>query len=594
MVRKIAVVFSIFLAGLWTLSGCSKSSSPVSPRASGGIKVSLPVGAIKAQLKSQNIVSNGSGYVTVKYRISPKGGGAVIKGALNVDLSSGDNPTLVASLPNTGKYLVAVEVFESYNETRLGTLKAKAGKASVLLATSATNQVTDAYPILLGAQEVDVQGATALSLKLGRLDMDCYRGSVNNGDGSYGFQFDRCANDYGSDMDMGVGENGALVNQHDGGNFIAYLGQGDLLDFPQVPSETKYFTNSLDAKGGPVTLGDVFVVKSPTKPGMLVWMQIANMSFYDYGGGYIQADYGFIFRTNDDGYDHYRFDMTGYGQMNCNDAVNLEVSNFEGRRSWYGRMGGMDADASGNLYVADPDNRFIRIVDASGNTTDVGTKDLYNPIGVALGKMSPTTMFVLDTGVTQVQALDTSGNLLLSSPYLGGTPTGIATDQWGSVYVAFSGNSQFNGVVKYTSGLVNPVTLMGEWWPAYGAPGTLSTPAGLDVADNGDIYVADPNNGWVQVFDPSAAFKGYIQSLESPQDVCLDGQGGLWVTNTYRVMKFNAENLNVLLGFGYFYDSNGYGNAFNWPPRALAFGGSKLFAGYDNGDGTVYVDTFNY
>jgi len=594
MVRKIAVVFSIFLAGLWALSGCSKSSSPVSPRASGGVKLSLPVGAIKAQLKSQNIVSNGEGFVTIKYRISPKAGGAAIKGTLNVDLSNGDNPTLVASLPSTGKYLVAVEVFQAYGNRLVGAIKATASKASVLLATSATTEVTDAYPILLGAQEVDVQGATALSLKLGRLDMDCYSGDVNNGDGSYGYNFDRDENGYGSGYDLGVDDRGALINQNDGGNFIAYLGHGDLLDFPQVSSDTKYFTNSLDAKGGPVTLGDVFVVKSPTKPGMLVWMQVANMSFYDYGEGYIQADYGFIFRTNDEGYDHYRFDMTSYGQMNCNDAVFTAPTNYVGRQSWYGMMGGVDADAAGNLYVADPSNRFIRILDASGNTADVGTKDLNIPVNIALGKMSPTTMYVLDSGVSQIKAFDTAGNPITQVGYGWATPQGIATDQWGYVYVSFSGDSQFNGVIKYNPADWNPVTLMGESWPAYNVPGTLSTPAGLDVAANGDIYVADPNNNWVQIFDKDAAFKGRLQDLNEPLDVCLDGSGGLWVTDSYRVLKYNATTLNVSLGFVEFYDSaNNYYN-FTWTPRALAFGGSKLFTAYDNGDGTAYVDQFNY
>ena len=73
MVKKIGVVFGIFLAGLWVLSGCSKFSNPVTPRVSGGtVNMMLPVAAIKARVKAQNIVSLNTTLIHIKYHITPQ------------------------------------------------------------------------------------------------------------------------------------------------------------------------------------------------------------------------------------------------------------------------------------------------------------------------------------------------------------------------------------------------------------------------------------------------------------------------------------------------------------------------------------------
>jgi hypothetical protein len=234
MVRKIAVACVILLAGLGILSGCTKGSSPVSPR-TGNVNLSLPVAAIKAQIKAQNIVSSASATFEVRYNIVPQAGGSAVQGSLNVDLTSNDNPTLSAALPGIGKYLVAVEVFNLGGNSPVNPSLSKVKQIAGTNAVPMDSVTTARYPVLLGAGEVNVQSSMGITLKLGRLDTPCYKNQVrwtSSGEvGGVGYNFDQAMSpSLGQKIsDIEMDANGALVNGVDATKpFISYLGNGAL------------------------------------------------------------------------------------------------------------------------------------------------------------------------------------------------------------------------------------------------------------------------------------------------------------------------------------------------------------------------------
>jgi DNA-binding beta-propeller fold protein YncE len=216
---------------------------------------------------------------------------------------------------------------------------------------------------------------------------------------------------------------------------------------------------------------------------------------------------------------------------------------------------GVDVDPSGNIYVADTgDDQVLSFGPAGGSRWAIGTRGtkapgrFENPRDVAFhaGKV-----YVADTGYNRVQVLDaTDGHVLDVWTHRFGTIMGIsagvdgdgdplvlvsessshsirlhsltgvfidsvgsgpgtgagqlngvrdaATDAQGTIYAADYANSR---VAKFGPG--------GGWLGAWGVngtgPGQFKRPYGIDVDDNGEVYVADSNN-YVHRFTSGGAF----------------------------------------------------------------------------------------
>jgi hypothetical protein len=585
MVKRIAVAFSLLIVGVWGLSGCSKGASPVAPR-TGNIQLSFPVAAIKAQVKSQNIVGSYSDSVIVKYHIVPQAGGEAIDGSKTVILSNNDNPVLAAALPGVGKYLVSVEVFNLNGAAILYKGSAK------LSGQALTASTTDGTPILIGAEMIDVKESTSMSLRLGRLDTNCYQGYMNRCvtlTSGNGYSFDRSTGiaDDQADCDIAVDTTGALVNNAAPTQpFIAYLGNGDMLYFTQLPADGRWYTSSAAAKGAPVSVGDVFVVKALTKTDAYAWMQVD----YAYSDTY-NYEYGFVFRYNDDGDGYCRFDMTSNGQIYCNDAILYGASNFQERRRFYEQLNGLDVDAAGNRYVANPSTHLVHVVDASGNTTDVGVSELLNPVDLAVGKSGATSIYVLDLSAMQVKVLDATGTRLRSINLFNNFPKAIATDSWGYVYVSFQDYTTFNGVVKYdpaTGAGTSVVYNVGTT----GAASDLYAPRGMAVDGEGNLFVADDYYGRVQKYDKDGNLVRQITELSNPFDVALDGVGGLWVSENAKAVKFDATTGEALTGFMEWYDQDGNYCYFSGGYPWLACSGGSLYTLFYDGQSGSNLDQF--
>jgi hypothetical protein len=105
---------------------------------------------------------------------------------------------------------------------------------------------------------------------------------------------------------------------------VAYLGQGELVDFAYVPDDSRFFANSGDAKADagnstrPIQVGDVYCFKTHSVVGGFAWIKF-------YGSGvHTVDDPKFIYRINGNGFLFPRYDNNsnpgayGYGhQNNC-------------------------------------------------------------------------------------------------------------------------------------------------------------------------------------------------------------------------------------------------------------------------------------
>lgn len=98
---------------------------------------------------------------------------------------------------------------------------------------------------------------------------------------------------------------------------FAYLGNGDLVDFTTVPLSAAFHLNTLTAKraalgsSAVMEVGDVYAVRISATT--LAWVQVTQVSNT---APATSAD--ICFRTNRHGYRYLKFDVTAYGDANCN------------------------------------------------------------------------------------------------------------------------------------------------------------------------------------------------------------------------------------------------------------------------------------
>jgi trimeric autotransporter adhesin len=193
---------------------------------------------------------------------------------------------------------------------------------------------------------------------------------------------------------------------------------------------------------------------------------------------------------------------------------------------------GLALDGQGNLYIADMYNQRIRKVDSSGTiTTFAGTSQGFS------GDGGPATSAKL------------------------AYPEQVTTDGSGNVYIADTSNRRVRKVSP--SGTITTFAgsgggPLGDGGPATSA--TLSYPKGLEVDDQGNLYIADWSNYRVRKVDTggtittvvgtgSGGFQGDggpagSATVFGPVALALDGLGNLYIADSgnYRLRKvLNTE-----------------------------------------------------
>ncbi len=235
---------------------------------------------------------------------------------------------------------------------------------------------------------------------------------------------------------------------------------------------------------------------------------------------------------------------------------------------------GIAVDDSGNVYIADNADNRIRKVSAktnkistiagngtSGNTGNGGAAtaaEISSPFGVAVDASG--NVYFSD-GNNRLRKVSTTGTITAfagngTSGFLGdagqatsaelNTPTGMAVDGSGNVYVADQNNNRIRKIS--TAGIIS--TVAGNGGTGYGGdngPATsanLYNPVGVKLDAAGNIYIADTYNQRIRMVDNSGNINtiagngtaGYTGNganavaaeINMPNDIVVDYAGNVF------------------------------------------------------------------
>jgi hypothetical protein len=269
---KIPYAFGLglLLVSALLLSWGCQDGRPLSPSRVTSLSVSIPVAG---EVRSLLAGSGGVGSNQLLYRVD--GDGTVpIKGTLgpfstafafgsidfNVDIPGGG-----------GKKILSVQL----------------------------NQDGTNLPLALGAATIDIASnapVTNILVEMGSVTRNCYYTVVPNfSNFEYNFLNDAVTFGGMPIYDISGATSGAppehTLYSPTATQKIAYLGNGDMVDFDFVPAAGMFFADSMLAKGGVTVPGDVFCLKLTSMPGH-AWIQIIDPGQFNNNGPY------FRFRIN--------------------------------------------------------------------------------------------------------------------------------------------------------------------------------------------------------------------------------------------------------------------------------------------------------
>jgi len=232
---------------------------------------------------------------------------------------------------------------------------------------------------------------------------------------------------------------------------------------------------------------------------------------------------------------------------------------------------GVSVDSAGNVYVADEDNYTIRKIAPGGVVTTLagspGLAGTADGTGSAARFGLPTStavdtagnVYVADFNGATIRKITPDGVVTTLAGLAGsggsangtgsaarfGSPSGVAVDSAGNVYVADRGNNRIRKITP--AGVVT--TLAGSTAGSAdgdAAAAKFSSPYGVAVDPAGNVYVADDGNNAIRKITPggvvttlaglagatgSADGFGAAARFSDPQGVALDSAGNIFVAD---------------------------------------------------------------
>jgi len=275
------------------------------------------------------------------------------------------------------------------------------------------------------------------------------------------------------------------------------------------------------------------------------------------------------------------------------------ATNGTGTSASFNFPGGVAADSVGNVYVSEQTGQRIRRITPAGVVTTLagsGTAGATNGTGTNASFNAPFGLTVDSAGNVYVAEIDNrrirkitpagvvttlAGNGTNGSSDLTGTnatfgsPTAVAADSAGNIYVADQTNHRIRKITP--AGVVT--TIAGSTQGYANGTGTNATfwyPYGVALDSMGNLYVTDVSNQRIRKITPAGVVTtfagsgsngfadgtGTNASFYYPQGIGVDSAGNVYVSdfNNFRIRKISpAGVVTTLAGSATIGSTNGTG-----------------------------------
>ncbi len=332
------------------------------------------------------------------------------------------------------------------------------------------------------------------------------------------------------------------------------------------------------------------------------------------------------------------------------DAATGFIDTVVGRISVFGQIGdrsrsftqiledpaGMDFDAGGNLYIADPGADVVRRIGADGTVETVaGTgvagysgdggpafqATLDRPLDV---EVVGSNLYIADFNNTAIRVVDLATGLIRTFAQTNsGDPLSIAADSTGNLFVATDGDIvervATNGAVTDFAGQNGGGGGAADSYTGPVDAATFSNLSGIVVAANGDVFVTEGNGGdrvrrlsangltTTRIAGSSAAGSGFsgdggdalLAQFDRPVGIAITANGSLLVADSrnHRLRLIDTtvvpNIITTVAGDGTEGITGDGGPAalarVNDPQEVISFGGAIFFA--DTGNNRIRTMT---
>jgi DNA-binding beta-propeller fold protein YncE len=225
---------------------------------------------------------------------------------------------------------------------------------------------------------------------------------------------------------------------------------------------------------------------------------------------------------------------------------------------------GITTDKRGRIYVADTELQMVFVIDAKAKSVEKrqgnSRAPLAMPVGVAID--AADRLFVSDAVLHSIICFDASGSPIANFGATAlGRPGGIALDrQRNRLYVADAKQSR---IAVFDTATFKFVAYFGGPGPlGKRENGTFLTPTNVAVDSKGHIYVADTGNYRVQILDPAGKFvRAFGTQGDSPGEfirpkgIAVDSAGHVYVAdaefNNFQILTPEGQPLLAVGALGY-------------------------------------------